>query len=452
MSLGHIFQERYIYFFKYFDDSPRSLEEINNFIQDNKIPSFSTINRINLNMIDPQNLNILFHIIRKSISDKDCLDKIKLLIEQYHVKYNIFDSKHHRTLPYYTCVKGYLDSTKYLIEKMDYKIEIFDAKQESLFFSAMRSYNIELVKYLDEKYPKWIYYPNNEYNSCIYYIFKDSMKKESEEKIKNLLKFIIEKGFDLEEKNNNNFSFRDLCSQFGINNYLEDVLESRKASKTENTENEQKLKNNNNINGNKPNTVEENFFKENINESIINKLNSNQKDFNIDDSLKNEKEDKNNQIEKNKGTDLNIIKIKNDSDNDNNKSFITLNNASMSISSFDKNKKDDDASSLINDKNCNNDLMISQISYESFLSNFSDKYEKNFENKEKQEKQICSNINKNDEKAMCCFFNAQKDIDLKELQKKFDKNKFFLKHKEEILHSLSLKKENLFFDMKIKEK
>ena len=53
---------------------------------------------------------------------------------------------------------------------------------------------------------------------------------------------------------------------------------------------------------------------------------------------------------------------------------------------------------------------------------------------------------------MCCFFNAQKDIDLKELQKKFDKNKFFLKHKEEILHSLSLKKENLFFDMKIKEK
>ena len=454
MSLGHTFQERYINFFKYFDDSPRSLEEINNFIQDNKIPSFSTINRINLNMIDPQNLNILFHIIRKSISDNDCLEKIKLLIEKYHVKYNLFDYKHHRTLPYYTCVKGYLDSTKYLIEKMNYKIEIFDVKQESLFFSAMRSYNIDLVKYLDEKYPQWIFYPNNEFNSCIYYIFKDSLKKESEEKIKILLKFIIEKGFDIEERNNDNFSFKDLCSQYGINNYLDDVLKSFNIQKIENIENNQKLENINDINENKSNILEENFNKEKINESVISKLNCNQLNFNIDESQKNVKDEKieseNFQIENNKGTDLNIIKMKSNFDSD--KSFITLNNISINCSSIDKNKINDDASSLINDKK-SNDLMISQISCESFLSNFSDKYEKNFENKEKREKQIClDTINKKDKPLKCCFFYVQNNVNIEEEQKKIDKNSLYIKHKDEIIRSLFLKNQNLLIDMNIKEK
>lgn len=452
MSLGKTLEEKYINFFKFFGNSTRSLEEIKNFIQENKIPSFSTLNRINLNIIDPQNLNILFHIIRKSVSDQDCLEKIKLLIEQYHVKYNLFDCKHHRTLPFYTCVKGYLDSTKYLIEKMDYKIELFDAKQETLFFCAMRSYNINLVKYLDEKYPNWIFYPNNEYNSCIYYIFKDSMKKEGEEAIKNLLKFIVEKEFDIDEKNNNDISFKDLCSQYGINNFLEDVLNSCNIPKEENIGNIQILINNNEVNENKSNIVEDNN-KENINKSIINKLKCNQKDFNMDDSLKNEKNDKNMnhniKIENNKVGELNMINNKKDSDND--KSYITLNNvSSFSISSIDKNKKDDDASSLINDKK-SNDLMNSQIINDSFLSNFSEKYEKNYENRDKKEKQICSNINVNGKKYKCCFFNVSYDINKEEEQKKTEKNIIYQNHKDKIIQSLFLKDKNSLIDMKIKE-
>ena len=128
MSLGKTFEEKYLNFFKFFSDSSRTLEEIDTFIQNYKIPVFSSINRINLNMIDTQNLNILFHIIRKSRSDEDCLSKLKLLIEKYHVEYKLFDGIQHRTLPYYTCVRGYLKSTKYLIEKMDYKIEFCDSK------------------------------------------------------------------------------------------------------------------------------------------------------------------------------------------------------------------------------------------------------------------------------------------------------------------------------------
>ena len=88
------------------------------------------------------------------------------------------------------------------------------------------------MKYLDEKFKNWIFFRNAEYNTCIYYIFKDSIKKEGEEKIKNLLRFIINKGFDIDEKNNNNFSFRELCTSYGINNYLEDVLKEFKKPKT----------------------------------------------------------------------------------------------------------------------------------------------------------------------------------------------------------------------------
>ena len=208
-------------------------------------------------MIDKQNLNILFHIIRKSNSDKDCLEKLKLLIEKFHVKYNLFD-KHHRTLPFYTCVRGYLESTKYLLEKMNYDINFLDFKEETLFFSAVRSYNIELVQYLDEKYKNWIFYPNSEYNSCIYYIFKDSMKKEEEKNIKTLLRFIVNKGFNIDEKNKNNFSFRDYCSNYGIIKYLEDVLKER-----QNVENQQKL-----FHDNSYENIKKDLNKININESV----------------------------------------------------------------------------------------------------------------------------------------------------------------------------------------
>ena len=213
-------------------------------------------------MIDPQNLNILFHIVRKSKSDKECLEKLMLLIEQYNLNYNLLDINR-RTLPFYTCVKGYLNSTKYLLEKMNYNIALKDNKGETLFFSAIRSYNIELVKFLDNKYKRWLYMPNNEYSSCIFNIFKKSMKNEGENKIKNLMKFIIEKGFDIEQKNCDNVSFKDLCVSYKVYNYLEDVLKEKNKSKGNNNA----LKENKNI-----------IKNEEINNRKISKENSNSSD------------------------------------------------------------------------------------------------------------------------------------------------------------------------------
>ena len=197
-------------------------------------------------MIDRNNLNILFHIIRTSKTDEDCLEKLKLLIEQYNINYAIFDINR-RTLPFYTCVKGYLNSTKYLIEKMDFNIAMRDKQEETLFFSAIRSYNIDLVKYLDNKYKGWIFYPNKENNSCIFSIFKKTIKDEKKEKIiKNLMKFIIEKGFSIDDKNKDNVSFRDLCVSYKVENYLNDVLKEKNMGNMINKKKEE-INNNENI-------------------------------------------------------------------------------------------------------------------------------------------------------------------------------------------------------------
>ena len=214
LSLGDTLEDQYDNFFKFFGDENRSIEEIEKFINDYDIPSFACATRISLNVIDTKNLNALFHVVRKSVSDLECLEKLKLLIEKYEINCHYFDAKFHRSLPFYTCVKGFLESTKYVIEKMDFHIEFRDTKEETIFFSAMRSHNIELVNYLYNKYKKWIYVPNKEYNSCIYYIFKDSIKTLKEEKVKDLLRFIINKGFDIDEINNNNFSFKQICYMF----------------------------------------------------------------------------------------------------------------------------------------------------------------------------------------------------------------------------------------------
>ena len=239
MSLGKTFQERYITFFKFFNDSSKSISEINNFIKTNTLKNQNQY-IISLDMIDIKNLNILFHVIRKSKKDEECLEKLKYLVEEYNINYNVFDINQ-RTLPFYTCVKGYFNCTKYLLEKMNYNISIKDKKEETLFFSAIRSYNIELVKYLDNKYKGWIYYPNNDYESCIFNIFKKSMKEEGENKIKNIFRFILEKGFDIEEKNKNNVTFKDLCKNFGVEKYLEDVLKEYNISNI--NKNEKVIKN-----------------------------------------------------------------------------------------------------------------------------------------------------------------------------------------------------------------
>ena len=224
MSNELSFEEQYDNFFQFFNQV-HSKNEIREYIEKNKIPSFSPYNQINLNMIDPQNLNILFYIVKTSSSDEDCLEKLILLIEEYNVNYNVFDFNYQRRIPFYTCIKGYLKSTKYIIDKMEYDIQLMDKREQTLFFNAFKSYNLDLVNYLDQKFPRWIFYPDNNYNSCIYSIFKKDMNKQEEiKKFEKVLKFIIKRGFDIYEVNNDNISFIKKCEYFQKMDILENVI------------------------------------------------------------------------------------------------------------------------------------------------------------------------------------------------------------------------------------
>ena len=345
-KLGPSFTESYSNFFKFFSDSSKSISEINSFITLNSLKNYSNPNKINLNMIDTKNLNILFHIIRKSKSDEECLEKLKLLIEKYNINYEIFDINR-RTLPYYSCVKGYLNSTKYLLEKMNYDIAKKDNKGETLFFSAMRSYNIELVKYLDNKYENWIFVPNSDYYCCIFNIFKKSMKDEGENKIKNLIKYIIERGFNIDEKNGNNVSFRDLCASNQIGKYLDEIL-------NENNNVKEKM---NKIND------EDN---ENKCEDFVNKKSLN-KQKNINNDI-NKKEDQTKPINSNINSSLkllsnNLSNSKKILEKDNN--TINANNANMKNNNEIQQKEKKTCCIFVNKKN-ENQILINKI-YEKLL-------------------------------------------------------------------------------------
>lgn len=436
MSLGKTFEEKYLNFFKFFSDSSRTLEEIDTFIQNYKIPVFSSINRINLNMIDTQNLNILFHIIRKSRSDEDCLSKLKLLIEKYHVEYKLFDGIQHRTLPYYTCVRGYLKSTKYLIEKMDYKIEFCDSKAESLFFSAIRSFNLELVEYLDQKYKNWIYFPNNEFNSCIYYIFKKSMIKEGEEKIKNLLRFIIRKGFDLDEKNNQNVSFKELCSEHGILEYLEDVLKEFEKPKIDYIEEEEKkmemeMDNDVNINNMNINNNEEKKHEEKINEPIY-KKNLNIIKIEIDDLSKNDKNERQNN--KNKRKENNLDENKMEVDNDNLE--VSFNN--ITVSSIEKNKKDENSMNFLV-LNKNNDMLTNHNNEDFYSFSEYGLYNNNMETEKRESQKFLNmDINENEKiekKGNFCVFIQNNKIKIGDIEKIIENNEKLHKFKKWIIYN-----------------
>ena len=346
-KLGPSFTESYSNFFKFFSDSSKSISEINSFITLNSLKNYSNPNKINLNMIDTKNLNILFHIIRKSKSDEECLEKLKLLIEKYNINYEIFDINR-RTLPYYSCVKGYLNSTKYLLEKMNYDIAKKDNKGETLFFSAMRSYNIELVKYLDNKYENWIFVPNSNYYCCIFNIFKKSMKDEGENKIKNLIKYIIERGFNIDEKNGNNVSFRDLCASNQIGKYLDEIL-------NENNNEKEKM---NKIND------EDN---ENMSEDFVNKKSLN-KEKNINNYI-NKKEDQTKPINSNANSSLKILP--NNSSNSkkiiekNNNNIFNANIANMKNNNEIQQKEKKTCCIFVNKKN-ENQILINKI-YEKLL-------------------------------------------------------------------------------------
>ncbi len=234
-SLINSFEIKYTNFFNFFS-TKHSISEITNFIESNKILSHSTsFDSIYLNMIDKQNLNILFHIVITSDSDKDCLEKLKYLIEKYDINYNGFDYIHHRKLPFYTCVKGFLDSTKYLIEKMNFDINFKETDGKNLFFSAIKSYNIKLLEYLDNKFPLSIFDIDQKRNTCIFNIFKKDIKNKANiEKVKNILRYILKRGFKIDEKNSEGISFREKCGYFQIDNILSDVMKEFEEEKKEN--------------------------------------------------------------------------------------------------------------------------------------------------------------------------------------------------------------------------
>ena len=307
--LGKTFEEKYTNFFKYFSNK-HTKKEIEEFITKNRIPknSNSYMNNINLNIVDNQNLNILFHIIIKSESDSDCLEKLKFLIEEYDINYNSFDFIHHRNLPFYTCVKGYLESTKYLINKMNFDISFKETDGKNLFFSAIKSYNIKLVEYLDNKFPNSIFNVDDKKNTCIFNIFKKDIKnlekKEDIEKIKNVLRFILKRGFKIDEKNMEGISFREKCDFYGINNLLNEVIkefggENKDKNKENENNNEKKeeikkeVKNNENISGN----------------NIINNISEFKYELKLPNKTKNNLP--NNDIKKEKNNEINLSKNNN---------------------------------------------------------------------------------------------------------------------------------------------
>ena len=244
-SLVNTFEKKYTNFFKFFS-TKHTIKEIEDFITKNKILSQpnSSFDNIHLNIIDNQNLNILFHTVIRSDSDKECLQILKYLIEKYDINYNGFDYIHHRKLPFYTCVKGFLESTKYLLEKMNFDINYKESDGKNLFFSAIKSYNIKLLEYLDNKFPHYIFDIDQKNNTCIFNIFKKDIKnKDNIEKLKNILRYILKRGFKIDEKNSEGITFREKCTYYQIDNILNEVIKEFDDEKENEGDNKLQIKN-----------------------------------------------------------------------------------------------------------------------------------------------------------------------------------------------------------------
>ena len=455
MSIGQTFEEQYENFFKFFNDN-HSIEEITDFIITNDIPSFSPYKQIHLNMIDSKNFNILFYIILKSLSDEDCLKKLKLLIEEYHVNYKVFDFNYQRRIPFYTCIKGYLESTKYIIEKLNYNIELMDNREQTLFFSAFKSYNLELVKYLDRKFPNYIFFPDSQYNSCIYDIFKKDMNKpEESKKFENVLKFIINRGFDIFEENIDNISFYNKCEHFKKLDVLEKIIKEiggeyeekyfRRKKRIDNDSNcmdidDNNSKENNNIKNDiniKDLKINDNI--ENNNEAKINNTNikinnnvENIKDLNINMNIKNinneaiNKDAKINMYIKNNNNDIKIKEPKINNNNNNveykdNKNDKIIKNDSIGVKiNNNKNIKNENIINSNNINNLINDMSHYIDSHNSFLEKIkSEKKEKLVikEIKEFNENKIKNNSSDSNLRKNQDTKNKSKDIKNPEIKK-----------------------------------
>lgn len=230
------FRFKYFSYFAYFKRQ-LTIEQIKNYLESNKILIKNIKNHVNINSVDINNLNILFITTLHSNNDLDCLLKMKFLIENYQINFFGFDD-HQRRLPVYTCMKGFLESTKYILEKMNFDIKLVDEKKRNLFFYALRSFNLNLVNYLDEKYPYAIYELDEDYNGSHYFIFNKEIKKREKNEIKNMFKYILNRNFSLSLKNNENKNFVNLCKENGIEKELIEVIyENYPNAKIENIKN-----------------------------------------------------------------------------------------------------------------------------------------------------------------------------------------------------------------------
>jgi hypothetical protein len=130
---------------------------------------------------------------------------------------------------------------------MNFDINFIETDGKTLFFSAIKSYNVKLMEYLDNKFPLTIFLTDYKDNSCIFNIFKKDIKnltkKDDIEKLKNLLRFILKRGFDINHQNSEGISFREKCKFHQIENLLNDVIEEIGMEiKDKNKENESENK------------------------------------------------------------------------------------------------------------------------------------------------------------------------------------------------------------------
>ena len=495
MSIQKTFEEQYDDFFNFFNNN-HSIEEIEEFITKNDIPSFSPYKQIHLNMIDSRNLNILFYIILKSTSDEDCLEKLKLLIEKYNVNYKVFDFNCQRRIPFYTCIKGYLESTKYIIEKLNYKIELMDNREQTLFFSAFKSYNLELVKYLDKKFPKYIFFPDNQYNSCIYDIFKKNMNSpEQTKKFENVLKYIINRGFDIFEKNNDNISFVNKCEHFKKLDTLEKIIKeiggeyARKYFKIKymvnksngmdfddnNGKENKDIKNNINDNNSKININIKNNNNEKINDiknNMINIKNTNKdlktddikynmlniknsyKDIKVNESKNkfNNEDEKINDIKintinfKNNYKDINNYDIKNNMNIKNNNNGAKIIDTQINIMNIKNNKRDvkmNDKKSLYSNNDTNNKNIINRNNIDNLINDMSHYIDNHYaflENKKTEKKEKNEKIVIKDYKELNESKNKKNNLD-----SNLRKNDI-MKNKSKDIKNSDFKKQNPNFD------
>lgn len=445
-SKYEIYCDNYTKYFNYFSSSNHSLSEIKNYITTNNIPSHGDKLQLNLNVVDPSLLNILFHIVMKAETDEDCLEKLKYLIEEKKVNYKCFDYKQRR-LPFYTCAKGFLLSTQYLIEKMKYDINFVDISERTLFFEAI--FHVNILEYLDNHFPKAIFFTDEKNESCIFELFRQRKNKRvfNKEKIKEIFRYIIERRLDIDSANNNkNSSFINLICKNEtfreIYSNLEEEIAIKNSEETFKREQTQRGLIINEEYDNMTDNYEKVEEKKEKKELIINNYHSSNRVISKDDKSNDNNSNKNifgndndiNSVEKNE-SDYELLGKKKKSQNSTNSNDINKSNLNNSKINdfFKKNKEKYEEKNEFSEDNFEDDIS-NNIPVIVLSEDESSDIEKNKDIKNTKDYQ-------NDNKKIYCLFvgkNKEFLTNNLELIKKFkNKNRQFYK---DVTNSLTNKK------------